>query len=262
MSDGEDFFGFWSLNSSNGIADVDDIPNPSHTDAVATIHALLDNPIPARAARDAIDSHPTLDEFAGETPATEFRFTKNPPLQLQPKNGHRSSKTKSMKLPSKPSKSFLGISDLVYFFTKLMMPIKVYLHSHGIAAFIYIDDCLILGHSKADCEQKLNFARQTWKIAGWIENREKAMEPRQIGTFLSLTINLREQKFYLPAKKILHIARLIDVILAQESIHNILLDMSTHQTIKNFTATYCPLSSPWSSARPMVAFTSLLAPLF
>lgn len=115
--------------------------------------------------------------------------------------------------------AFLGISDLVYFFTKVMMPIKTYLHAQGIAAFIYNDNCLILGSSKTECDFNLNIARETWQKAGWIENRQKAMSPTQIGVFLGLTINLKEQKFYFPTTKIARVIKMIDYVVSHRSLH-------------------------------------------
>lgn len=115
--------------------------------------------------------------------------------------------------------AFLGISDLVYFFTKIMMPIKVYLHAHGIASFIYIDDCLVLGCSEEDCKAKFEFARMTWKKAGWTENRSKAMEPTQIGTFLGLNINLKEQKFFFPSEKLTQVEEMIQHVIDSRTLH-------------------------------------------
>lgn len=118
--------------------------------------------------------------------------------------------------------AFLGISDLVYFFTKNMMPVKRYLQSQGVSAFIYIslhDDSLILGNSKADCEAKLQFARETWRNAGWVENRKKAMDPTQVGTFLGLNINLKEYKIFFPLEKIIRVKAMITLLLKQPCSH-------------------------------------------
>lgn len=85
-------------------------------------------------------------------------------------------------------------------FTKIMMPIKTYLHAHGVQALIYIDDCLTLGHSEEDCKAKMEIARDAWRKAGWIENRSKAMNPTQVGIFLGITIT-KGAKVLLPFRE-------------------------------------------------------------
>ncbi|TRY80253.1 hypothetical protein TCAL_13568, partial [Tigriopus californicus] len=74
--------------------------------------------------------------------------------------------------------AFLGISDLIYFFTKLIKPLIAYCRRHGVAIFIYIDDLLTLGHSNADCFKKVAFVRSVFQRAGFVESYDKFQHPK------------------------------------------------------------------------------------
>lgn len=65
--------------------------------------------------------------------------------------------------------AFLGICDLVFFFTKLVKPIVVYCKKRGMSLFCYIDDFLVLGKSEEECKVNVAFLRSVLKRAGFVE---------------------------------------------------------------------------------------------
>jgi hypothetical protein len=97
--------------------------------------------------------------------------------------------------------TFLGISHLVFWFTKMLLPHKTYLQRHGIQVFCYLDDFLILGLSREDCKRKRDFARRAWLLAGWVENMSKSTEPSQVCTYLGLTIDSIQMRVFVPPEK-------------------------------------------------------------
>ena len=102
--------------------------------------------------------------------------------------------------------TFLGISNLIHQFTKLLIPNKMFLFKHGILSFIYIDDQIIVGSSREDCLRKREFARKAWRAAGSVQNVEKGSEPAQRGVFLGLEIDTRSRTVWTPEEK----AKIID----------------------------------------------------
>lgn len=97
--------------------------------------------------------------------------------------------------------AFLGLSPLVNAFTKIQKPIIAHLRRHGIQCYIYIDDMIIFGNSKAHCANNMEFARRVWQSAGWIENKDKAREPVQRGEYLGLELDTISLSFHVPQHK-------------------------------------------------------------
>eukprot|EP00094_Tigriopus_californicus_P005119 TCALIF_04933-PA protein Name:"Similar to ORF V Enzymatic polyprotein (Cestrum yellow leaf curling virus)" AED:0.21 eAED:0.28 QI:67/0/0/1/0/0/3/0/284 len=77
--------------------------------------------------------------------------------------------------------AFLGLAPLVRIFSKLQKPIIPYLRFQGNQCYIYIDDMIVFGASKAECQNNMMIARQVWSQAGWVENVRKAKGPTQRG---------------------------------------------------------------------------------
>ena len=97
--------------------------------------------------------------------------------------------------------AFLGISDLVFFFTKLVRPIVVYCRRRGMQLYVYIDDFIVLGNSKEDCEMKVAFLRSVLKRSGFVESVVKYQPPCQVGVFLGLTLDCRKNRVFIPEAK-------------------------------------------------------------
>ena len=77
--------------------------------------------------------------------------------------------------------AFLGIADLVFFFTKLLHPVIVYCRRHGVQVFIYIDDLLVLAKTEDECKKKVAFVRSVLQRAGFVEALDKFQPPTQTG---------------------------------------------------------------------------------
>ena len=65
---------------------------------------------------------------------------------------------------------FLGLCDVVYIFTHLLLPVVKYLRLIGWEGVIYIDDSGTLGRDFFQCLCWKFFARDVMGRAGWIVN--------------------------------------------------------------------------------------------
>jgi len=72
---------------------------------------------------------------------------------------------------------FLGESDAVWIFTKLLLPHKCYLRSLGVHCSIYIDDQRILGKSNLEAKAHTQIAFQYFEKGGWTINVNKSSAP-------------------------------------------------------------------------------------
>ena len=114
--------------------------------------------------------------------------------------------------------AFLGISDLVYFFTKLVKPVVVYCKKRGMEVFVYIDDFLVLGKSEEDCKTKVAFLRSVLKRAGFVESVDKFQEPTQVGVFLGLTLDCRKSRVFIPEAKLESILKKISGLISRKKV--------------------------------------------
>ena len=112
--------------------------------------------------------------------------------------------------------AFRGISDLVFFFTKLVKPIVVYCKKRGMELFVYIDDFLVIGSSKKDCDTKVAFLRSVLKRSGFVESVDKFQEPTQVGVFLGLTLDCKRSRVFIPEAKIENILRKISGLMTRK----------------------------------------------
>ena len=114
---------------------------------------------------------------------------------------------------------FLGLSDAVRLFTKVLKPIRAYLFRHGIRHNLYIDDLRVLGVSLEDCTKKNNFALSALRSAGWIIKKEKSSDPVQSAKFLGQISDLKQMRYFCPESKKLKIFEAIDYMMKRKSVH-------------------------------------------
>lgn len=107
---------------------------------------------------------------------------------------------------------FLGISDLVYTFTKVLRPIMRHLHELGIKSDIYIDDLRVVSPTREKCSRDMNIVRSILFAAGFVEAKSKAVEPTQSGVFLGLINDFALLRYSVPESK------LISLILKMEDL--------------------------------------------
>lgn len=67
-----------------------------------------------------------------------------------------------------------GLSTAPYCFTKIMKPIITFMRENGILCVNYLDDFLILGHSKEECRNSVCFTTSLLESLGFIINYEKS----------------------------------------------------------------------------------------
>ena len=97
---------------------------------------------------------------------------------------------------------FLGISDAVRIFTKMLKPHRSHLHKNAIRHNAYIDDFRVLGRTKSECLKNTKFANFMLKSAGWILKEEKcSLEPTQSLKFLGQIADTQTMSYFCPEDK-------------------------------------------------------------
>ena len=97
--------------------------------------------------------------------------------------------------------TFLGLSPLVHFITKVTRPVIEYLHRRGVIGFVYIDDFSIYGSTFDNCYQGWRLASSVLQKAGFIENKAKASPPTQRLLLLGFEVCSRTMRLYVPEEK-------------------------------------------------------------
>ena len=115
---------------------------------------------------------------------------------------------------------FLGSKDAVFIFTKLLIPHKTYLRSHGVRMSLFLDDQRVLGDSKERCLKDNNFALETLNNAGWTASVSKSsVEPVQSIKFLGLVTSTTDLKYFVPDDKQTSICELLIKVLNSSKLH-------------------------------------------
>ena len=114
---------------------------------------------------------------------------------------------------------FLGLSDAVRLFTKVLKPIRAHLYRNGIRHNLYIDDLRVLGISLEDCTRKNDFALHILRSAGWIVKKEKSSEPMQVAKFLGQISDLKQMRYFCPEEKRVAIFKTIGDIVSRKMVH-------------------------------------------
>ena len=108
-----------------------------------------------------------------------------------------------------------GICIAPFIFTKLTKPIAAFLRSLGIRCIFYLDDILVIGSSRAECQRNVDCVLLTLRSAGFIINEKKScLVPHQIFRYLGLVWNttsgqieldsVKHRSLVTRAQKILH----------------------------------------------------------
>jgi hypothetical protein len=89
------------------------------------------------------------------------------------------------------------------FITKLYKPLIAYLQARGHRTIIYIDDMLIFGETKQECEDSVRAVIEQMKRLGVIINQKKSVfSPSQQVEYLGFIIDSVEMTITAPKKKI------------------------------------------------------------
>ena len=114
---------------------------------------------------------------------------------------------------------FLGLSDAVRLFTKVLKPLRAHLYRNGIRHNLYIDDIRVLGNSEDECSKINNFALHALRSAGWIVKSEKCSKPLQSVKFLGQISDLDKMLYFCPDDKKVKIFEMIDYIVSKKKVH-------------------------------------------
>jgi hypothetical protein len=88
-------------------------------------------------------------------------------------------------------------------FTKLLKPIVSFLRQLFFRLVIYLDDILIIGHSKESAEEVVNQVFHLFVSLGFVIHKEKSiMSPTQSIEYISLGTDTIAMTFSLPQKKV------------------------------------------------------------
>ena len=83
-----------------------------------------------------------------------------------------------------------GLCVAPFIFTKLTKPIAAFLRSRGIRCVFYLDDILVIGSSREECQQNVNCVLSILRLAGFIINVKKSnLVPCQSFRYLGLIWN-------------------------------------------------------------------------
>ena len=85
-----------------------------------------------------------------------------------------------------------GLSASPYIFCKVLRETITILRRQGIRVNCYMDDLLLLGRSREECQKAVKLTLETLEMFGWQVNREKSqLDPTQELDYLGFTINTR-----------------------------------------------------------------------
>ena len=104
-----------------------------------------------------------------------------------------------------------GYSLAGYIVTRMIVPIKAFLHKLGIRMSIYIDDGRILAQTKAECYFKAQFVLHVFQLAGYsIQWKKTDMTPRQSTTYQGFITDTVHMRYFVQIEKFSIVQALIE----------------------------------------------------
>ena len=101
-----------------------------------------------------------------------------------------------------------GLSVSPWFITKLFRPVIAHLQQKGIKAVIYIDDMLVFGDTREQCQKAAEEALALFKQLGVVVNVKKScLSPSQQVDYLGYTINSVDMTIRAPTKKLINVRK-------------------------------------------------------
>lgn len=97
---------------------------------------------------------------------------------------------------------FFGLGPAPRVFTKLLKPIIGFLRQQGLRLVVYLDDILIIGHSREETQEAVKQVVGLLESLGFVIQEEKSVrEPSQSLEYIGLMIDTISMSFILPQKK-------------------------------------------------------------
>ena len=95
-----------------------------------------------------------------------------------------------------------GYALAAYIVTRVIVPIKAFLHRLGIRFSIFIDDGRILAQSKSDCEFKAKFALHMFQLCGFnIQWKKTNLDPSQIVLYQGVITDTVAMRYFISTEK-------------------------------------------------------------
>jgi hypothetical protein len=95
-----------------------------------------------------------------------------------------------------------GYSPAVEVVTRLLKPVKAYLHQLGIKISIFVDDGRISASSREECWEKFQFALTVLQLCGWnIQHKKTSTEAVQSLLHLGFVTDSVQMRYFLPQEK-------------------------------------------------------------
>ena len=108
-----------------------------------------------------------------------------------------------------------GFGEAVYVVTRLMQPIKAFLHNLGIRFNMYIDDGRVVARSDDECRFKTNFTLLCFQLAGFNIQWDKTQsDPSQVMTYQGFITDTSAMEYRVSEGKITAIKEQISNLLA------------------------------------------------
>ena len=114
---------------------------------------------------------------------------------------------------------FLGLSDAVRLFMKVLKPHRALLNRNGIRHNVYIDDERVLGQSEQECAKNTAFANHFLRSAGWITKDEKCSKLAQSAKFLGQISDLERMLYFCPEDKRVKIFEIINNVISRRRVY-------------------------------------------
>lgn len=96
-----------------------------------------------------------------------------------------------------------GLSPAGYIFTKLLRTVVQFARKHGVLLVLYLDDGLIVAHTRAELLRATTVVRFALTSAGWIVNEQKSnWEAQRIITWLGLVFDLESRVLAVTTRRV------------------------------------------------------------
>jgi hypothetical protein len=95
-----------------------------------------------------------------------------------------------------------GYSPAVEVVTRLLKPVKAYLHGLGIKISIFVDDGRVSAAGKEECWEKFQFTLTVLQLCGWnIQYKKTSTEAVQSLLHLGFVTDSVHMRYFLPVEK-------------------------------------------------------------
>ena len=106
-----------------------------------------------------------------------------------------------------------GCKPAVYIVTRLLAPVKSYLHNAGVKLSLYVDDGRVAAASISETEAKTKLSLLVVQLAGWnLQWKKCKLEPSQALLHLGFVTNTQSMTYTVPVEKIVLLKSLIAVV--------------------------------------------------